>query len=126
MKRVISLGIVLVVFCLSSWPARAHYNMLLPETASARRGDTIAFLYQWGHPFEHQLFDAPAPRSLWALSPDGKKLDLTSTVEKVAVLGAEGKSVTAWRFRFKPEQRGDYIFRLSAEPIWMEEEQEFW
>jgi len=126
MKRLISLGLVLVAFCFSSWPARAHYNMLLPETASAKRGDTVAFLYQWGHPFEHQLFDAPAPRSLWALSPDGKKLDLSSTLEKVAVPGAEGKTVTAWRFRFKPEQRGDYVFLLAAEPIWMAEEQEFW
>jgi len=126
MKRLISLGLVLVAFCFASWPARAHYNMLLPETASAKRGDTVAFLYQWGHPFEHQLFDAPAPRSLWVLSPDGKKSDLISTLEKAAVPGAEGKTVTAWRFRFKPEQRGDYVILLAAEPIWMEEEHEFW
>src|SRR5438876_12003606 len=123
MKRLISFGLVLVALCFGSWPARAHYNMLLPETASAKRGDTVAFLYQWGHPFEHQLFEAPAPRSVSVLHPDGKKSDLTDTLEKSSVPAADGKGVTAWRFRFKAEQRGDYVLVLTTQPIWMEEEQ---
>ena len=119
-------GMTLLMLCLATEPGRAHYNMLLPETASARRGDTVAFLYQWGHPFEHQLFDAPAPRSVFVVQPDGKKTDLTSALVKSTASVADGKSVTAWRFGFKAEQRGDYVFVLTTQPIWMEEEQEFW
>src|SRR5438105_15841586 len=101
-------GMTLLMLCLATEPGRAHYNMLLPETASAKRGDTVTFLYQWGHPFEHQLFDAPAPKSVSVLHPDGKKSDLTSTLEKSSVSAGDGKRVTAWQFRFKAEQRGDY------------------
>src|SRR3979490_534019 len=110
MKRLIFFGLVLVALCFSSWPARAHYNMLLPESASAKRGDTVAFTYQWGHPFEHQLFDAPSPKSVVVLAPDGKQSDLTSTLEKTTIAAADGKEVTAWRFRFKVDLRGDYVF----------------
>ncbi len=126
MKLATAAGMALLALCLSKEPGRAHYNMLLPDTASAKRGDTVAFLYQWGHPFEHQLFDAPAPRTVSVLHPDGKKSDLTDMLEKGSVPAADGKGVAAWRFRFKAEQRGDYVFVLTTQPIWMEEEQEFW
>src|SRR5260370_35472357 len=87
----------------------AHFNMLLPEIASAKREQEVTFLYQWGHPFEHQLFAAPMPQSLAAVFPDGKKIDLSLTLEKIM------QPNVAYRFRFKPEQRGDYIF-LTASP----------
>ena len=47
-----------------AWLARAascgqaHYNMLLPSSSWAKKGEVVTFTYQWGHPFEHQLFDA--------------------------------------------------------------------
>jgi len=105
--------------------APAHFNMLLPQSASARRGEAVTFVYQWGHPFEHQLFDAPVPESLIVFGPDGKKMDLFKTMEKVTVATTEGKKATAFRLRFTPDQRGDYAFVLQAVPIWMEEDQEF-
>jgi uncharacterized GH25 family protein len=101
-----------------------HFNILLPQTASARKGDTVSFVYQFGHPFEHQLFDAPPPARVFVLAPDGKKTELGKTLEKIKVAG-EKKEVTAYRFRLTPEQRGDYIVQLETPPIWMEEDQEF-
>ena len=41
------------------------------------------------------------------------------------VLPGEGKKVTAYRLRFTPPQRGDFVFVLETPPIWMEEEEEF-
>src|SRR6516162_10186372 len=90
--------------------ARAHYNMLLPERHSVKRGEPVTLLYQWGHPFEHQLFDAPAPEKVLVLSPDGKTTDLTKRLEKVIAVATEAK--TADRVRFIPEERGDYVFSL--------------
>ncbi|HEV3116992.1 MAG TPA: DUF4198 domain-containing protein [Gemmataceae bacterium] len=120
------LTVLFAVVCASAPAAQAHYNMLLPQSASAKRGDTVVFTYQWGHPFEHQLFDAPSPKSVVVLTPDGKQAELTSTLEKTYIPAAHGKEVTAWRFRFKADLRGDYVFFLSTPPIWMEEEQEYW
>lgn len=104
--------------------AAAHFNMLLPQSASAKKGETLTITYQWGHPFEHQLFDAPPPQSLIALSPDGKRVELTDQLTKTS-LKAGSKEVTAYRLRFTPQQRGDYVFVLRTPPIWMEEDGEF-
>lgn len=105
--------------------AQAHYHMLLPQAASVKRGESVAVVYQWGHPYEHQLFDTPAPQSVAVVAPDGKKTDLTPTLEKFTQPGDQ-KQVTAYRFRFTPEQRGDYLFIVNAAPVWMEEDQEYY
>jgi cobalt/nickel transport protein len=98
--------------------------MLLPAKASVKKDEAVTLTYQWGHPFEHQLFDAPAPDKLTVLAPDGKASDLTKSLEKTTV-PAEGKKVTAYQLKFTPEQRGDYVFVLQTPPIWMAEEEEF-
>jgi uncharacterized GH25 family protein len=100
---------------------RAHYSMLLPQSASARSGQPVTILFQWGHPFEHQLANASLPDSLIVLLPSGKKADLTKMVEEVAVAAADGKTVRAFQCRFTPEERGDFVFMLHAPPVWMEE-----
>ncbi len=104
--------------------AAAHFNMLLPQTASAKKGETQTILYQWGHPFEHQLFDAPQPQSLIVRTPDGKRLDLTDKLEKITRKCAD-KETTVYQLRFTPAERGDYVFLLRTPPIWMEEDGEF-
>jgi cobalt/nickel transport protein len=110
----------LAALCLSVVPARAHYNMLLPEKHSVQRGEAVTFLYQWGHPFEHQLFDAPAPREVWQLSPGGTRLSVLGRLQKQVHPGP-----VKFFVRFQAEERGDYLFGLVSAPIWMEEEQEF-
>jgi uncharacterized GH25 family protein len=105
--------------------AQGHYNMLLPQSASAKKGEAVTFTYQWGHPFEHQLFDAPAPTSVIVLAPDGKQTDLTKGLEKTTRPAAEGKKAVAYQFRYTPEERGDYVFVLQTPPIWMEEDGEY-
>ena len=104
---------------------QAHYNMLLPDKPGAKKDEPVVLTYQWGHPFEHQLFDAPLPQSIIVLGPDGKKTDLTKRVEAFKTAGVEKKDVTARRCAFTAPERGDYVFVLQTPPIWMEEEQEF-
>jgi cobalt/nickel transport protein len=99
--------------------------MLLPSKHSVKKGEEVTFTYQWGHPFEHQLFDAPAPEALVVVGPDGKKTDLLDSLRKTTVPGDEGKKVTAYQFTFAPPDRGDYVFVLRTPPIWMEEDGEF-
>lgn len=114
--------ISLVVFTMM---ARGHFSMLLPSAASAKRGEEVTLTYHWGHPFEHQLFNAPAPEELFVFAPDGHKTSLLDQLEKFTAPAGEGKRVTAYRLRFTPTERGDYRFVLSTPPIWMEEDQEF-
>jgi cobalt/nickel transport protein len=115
----------LLLLGLTAPAASGHYSMLLPDKHSVKKGETVTFTYQWGHPFEHQLFDAPEPVLLSVSTPDGKRIDLRKSIERITLPGAEGKKVTAYRFRFTPEERGDYTFRLTTPPIWMEEDKEF-
>lgn len=104
--------------------AAAHFNMVLPQSASAKKGETITITYQWGHPFEHQLFDAPQPQSLIVLRPDGKRIDLTDKLEKTT-RKIDSRETTVYQLPFTPPLRGDYVFVLRTPPIWMEEDGEF-
>jgi cobalt/nickel transport protein len=126
MIRALRPGVVWAVLALAASPASAHYNMLLLSSASTRKGETVTLTYQWGHPYEHELFDAPLPESLTVVAPDGKKTDLSKAWEKTTVAGKDGKPVVAYRLRFAPPQRGDYVFTLNTPPIWMAEEEEFY
>src|SRR6516162_3252975 len=121
MRRLLLLGLVSL---LSAVPAFAHYNMLLPENWSAKKDEAVTFTYQWGHPFEHQLFDAPAPESVTVLAPEGKASEVTKSLEKITH-GSGDKKATAYRFKFTPDQRGDYVFVLRTPPIWMAEDGEY-
>jgi cobalt/nickel transport protein len=117
-----------LVVILLGWPgatSRAHFNMLLPEALSVKRGEEVTLLYQWGHPFEHQLFDAPKPERAVVLTPDHQQIDLRGHLEKTTIATGADKEVTAYRMRFIPKHRGDYAVLLQTPPIWMEEEQEF-
>jgi cobalt/nickel transport protein len=125
MRRLVVVLELLLCLLFPVSAVRGHYTMLLPKTPSAKKGVAVTLVYQWGHPFEHQLFDtAPAAR-LVVFSPDGKEQELTSALEQVKAVAGGGKAVTAFRLRFTPEQRGDYTFVLSTPPIWKEEDQEF-
>jgi cobalt/nickel transport protein len=98
--------------------------MLLPEKASVKRGEAVIVHYRWGHPFEHQLFDAPAPRDVFSIAPEGQKTDLTGTLQKAEEPSGEKRSAT-YHLSYTPEHRGDHLLILNTPPIWMEEEQEF-
>ena len=97
----------------------AHYNMLIPDKAWANKGEKVTFTYQFGHPYEHELFDAPKPVSLVLLTPKGKKeiLDIEKILTKIELPGADGKKVTAWQFAYTPAERGDHTFVLKTAKI---------
>ena len=118
------LSLALVIVSMAA-PVGAHFTMLLPAQPAADKEQAVEFVYQWGKPFEHELFEAPEPESLGVLMPDGKTQDLLRSLEKIKTPGADGKDVTAFRFRFTPKQRGDHVFFLTTPPIWMAETKEF-
>jgi cobalt/nickel transport protein len=111
----------MALVCFST--ANAHFSMLLPDQHSVKKGEKATFIYQWGHPFEHQLFDAPLPPSTFVVTPDAKKV--TIDVKKMEIPAGESKTIVGYEFTYKPDQRGDFVFVLEANPIWLEEEREF-
>jgi uncharacterized GH25 family protein len=103
------LGLLAVAFALMAPAAHAHYHILLPDKPAAKTGEPVTLTYQFGHPFEHELFDTQKPETLFVLAPDGASTDLTGKLEKFAADGADGKKVTAFRTTFTPEKRGDHV-----------------
>jgi cobalt/nickel transport protein len=119
------IGIALFAFVLAASTSFAHYNMLLPDKPWANKGDKVTFTYQFGHPFEHEVFDAPEPKAVIVILPDDK----TQKIEKftkLSVPGADGKKVTAFSFVYEPAMRGDHTVVLQTPPFWMEESKEYW
>src|SRR4051794_38353089 len=99
-----SLALLVLLAGVSAAPA--HFGMLFPSVVNASRDDAVDFHFQWGHPYEHQIFDAPQPTSLEVLTPDGKRLDLTKSLTKVTQTGFEGKKVAGYCFVYKPQTLG--------------------
>src|SRR5260370_29812900 len=89
--------LALALLCLLKDPAAAHFNMLLLDKASVKKGDEATLTYQWGHPYEHQLFEAPKPDNVFVLAPDGKKADLTKNLTKVDLTNDDNKAVSGYR-----------------------------
>jgi len=110
---------VILVLLIGVTPSFAHYNMLLPDKAWAQKDEKVTFTYQFGHPFEHELFDAPKPARLMVHLPSGKleTLDVDKTLTKIELPGADGKKAAAWRFDYTPAERGDHVFLLKTARI---------
>jgi cobalt/nickel transport protein len=119
--RLLILGIL--VACPDS--ALAHYSMVFPLANSSRQGQTVTIIYQWGHPFEHQLSNAAPPEALTILTPSGNKIDGTKEMEPIELPAQDSKKVRAFRLPFTPQERGDYVFLFRTPPIWMPEDAAF-
>jgi cobalt/nickel transport protein len=116
-------GCVLSLLCSPAW---GHYHILLPQSPATARDKPVSFTLQWGHPFEHQLFDARKPESLVVLSPDRKTTDLLKTLKEGTLKSPDGKAAAIYYFAYTPTRRGDFAFVLTTPPVWMEEEKEFY
>ena len=110
MCRGFLLSLASLFACVS--PSLAHYNMLLPASWSAKKDEPVTFTYQWGHPFEHQLFDAPAPEMVMVIAPDGKVSDHTKNMEKIALPTGDNKKVSAYQSGSRLICAGDYVIVL--------------
>ncbi len=126
MKRTFAIALI-SCFVLQTPAARAHFHMLFPDDKpAAQPGDKVKFTYRWGHPFEHELFDATKPVELIVISPAGEKSKLTD-LEEFKVPAGKNK-VTAHRFVFEPrgtvaERVGDYVFALTTPQVFMKDEE---
>jgi uncharacterized GH25 family protein len=124
MRLRIGLVLLLGLACCTS-SGSGHFHMLLPDSPSVKKDQKVTLTFQFGHPFEHQLFDAAAPQSLAVLTPDGKKTDLTKKLQKVTLKGDKGKKVTGYRLEYTPAQRGDHVFVAVTPKVYMEEDKDF-
>lgn len=109
---------------LPSGSAHAHYHILLPDRASVKAGDQVVVTYQFGHPFEHELFDAEPPAEALLLDPDGNAVDLREAVKLVQVASGDRK-VRAFQFAVRPAGRGDHTLVVTSAPVWMADEKHF-
>jgi nickel transport protein len=125
MKSPVGWLAVFLVAAILTTPAGAHYHLLLPDKPSAERETPVTFTYRFGHPFEHQMFAAQKPKSVTALTPDGRPNDLLAKLERTEVPGANGKPVAAFRWAYTPTQRGDHVLIVRSGPVWLDEEKEF-
>jgi cobalt/nickel transport protein len=115
--------LAVLLFAFSANSSFAHFSMLLPDKASIKKGETVTLTYQWGHPFEHQLFDALAPSSVHFNSRLGPQPPIGNLEEGFVTDGT--KKVRVFRWSYTPDERRDYVFLIETQPIWMEEEGTF-
>lgn len=113
---------VVAAICLLTVDAQAHYHVLLPDKSDVAAGDEVKWSYRFGHPFEHEFFDASAPAAVYVVHPDGTRTDLTKTIEKYTFAGSAGKMVAGYRFAFTPPKRGDFTVVAVAPAVTLQGE----
>ncbi len=89
----------------------AHMQILIPEQPSVRKGQATRIEYFVGHPFEHEIQDAPRPEAFVAVSPAGAVEDLLPGLTK------DGRKYAC---TFTPKERGDY-YLVARAPVREEE-----
>lgn len=110
---------------LAALPANAHYHILLPDNHSIKKGEKVVIAYQFGHPFECELFDTAKPVRAVAFQPDGKSVDLLPSMTKIEGVTAGNKKVNSYQLIFQPSERGDFTIVVESPPIWMADEKHF-
>jgi cobalt/nickel transport protein len=95
--------------------------MLFPE--SSKSGKNTDFVYRWGHPYEHDMFDAAKPADVLVLDPDGKRIPVKLNDLKEFKL----EDCTAYRIPVEIPQGakagGDYVVTVTAPEIFLKEEE---
>ena len=113
-----------LVFIVAVPAANAHFHMLIPSKDSVKTNQSVTLTYQFGHPFECEMFDAQKPARARVFAPDGKETDLLAQLEKIDLPVRGGKRV-AYRVKFTPSHRGDHVFVFESPPVWMNDEKHF-
>jgi uncharacterized GH25 family protein len=118
---------LLVLAALSFAPldANGHYHMLLPDKSSVKVDEQVSIAYQFGHPFEAELFDAEKPKFAKAYAPDLTSTDLTDSFEKVVVDSTDKKKIVTYRCKYTPKVRGDHVILVQSPPIYLEDQKLF-
>ncbi|MDF2956956.1 MAG: Uncharacterized protein OD814_000578 [Candidatus Alkanophagales archaeon MCA70_species_1] len=119
----VAAALVMVALVITTFGvAAAHFLMLLPETTEptaadffVEEGGSKTFWLIWGHPYEHVLFDCPAPERVWMVDPEGAVEELTATPTTV-------EGVQAWQVSYTFMKAGDYILCVELKA----EEHEVW
>src|SRR4051794_24088443 len=106
-------------------PARSHYHILHADKASAATDEVVTVTLRFGHPFEHQIFPTQKPRRAIVLTPDEKIVELNPKTERVDSPVPNGEPIPSYRWKFTPTQRGDYVFAVQCDPVWLPDEAVF-
>ncbi len=110
----------LLIGFLITWPARAHFQLLLPSTDIVVEPEQAALSLDlvFTHPMEQGPAMEMAPPVRFGVLNQGKIADLMGTLTEQRV---DGK--TAWRSDVLLKRPGGYIFFVEPAPYWEPSEQ---
>jgi cobalt/nickel transport protein len=115
-------SVSIAALCLAPGIAGAHYHILLPDKPAAQTDQPVTVTLCFGHPFEHQMFATQKPRRAVVVTPDEKLVDLNAKTEEAELPVAKGEPRPIYRWKYTPTQRGDYVFAVQCDPVWLADE----
>ncbi|MFO7559120.1 MAG: DUF4198 domain-containing protein [Desulfobacterales bacterium] len=114
MKRMVISFFSFVLFVLFSIPAIAHFGMVIPSDSMVMQEDgrNVLLNLSFSHPFEMVGMDLAKPNG-FGVSVNGEKQDLLGKLEKTRIMDHP-----AWRFDYKVQRPGVYVFYMEPAPYW--------
>ena len=115
------LCLALLLMCLTSGLAFAHFGMLIPSRSmiSTDAEKEISLDLRFWHPFEGQGMHLAKPHSFFLVS-DGAKRDLLASLTP-----AKRDGFDAWQAVYRAERPGLHAFVMEPAPYWAQEEERF-
>ena len=101
--------------------ANAHFGSVIPDKqiVSDPKDSTLTITAAFNHPMEQAGMTMEKPKN-FSVIVDGKKTDLTNTLQKTQVLDKD-----AWMTQYKVARPGCYKFVLEPQPYWEPAEDKF-
>ena len=101
--------------------ANAHFGSVIPnkQIVSDPKDSTLTITTAFNHPMEQTGMTMEKPKS-FSVIVDGKKTDLTNTLQKTKVLDKD-----AWMTQYRVARPGCYKFVLEPQPYWEPAEDKF-
>ena len=103
-----------LIFFILSFPASAHFGMLIPSDSMVMKDDhrTISLNLSFSHPFENIGMKLEKPNQFEVVT-NGNKRNLTETLKNISVMDQ-----TAWGCEYRINRPGVYIFYMVPKPYW--------
>ena len=101
--------------------ANAHFGSVITDKqiVSDPKDSTLTITAAFNHPMEQAGMTMEKPKN-FSVIVDGKKTDLTNTLQKTQVLDKD-----AWMTQYKVARPGCYKFVLEPQPYWEPAEDKF-
>lgn len=129
-QHAVTMSLMLITCAaLGALRAEAHFPMWMADNPMPNQGESVRLFFGVGHPFEQYFEDAHKPERVTAITPTGRRIDLSDQLteaQKEFTDDGEPQSARIWEVDYTPEVSGDVIVAMDSPLLTFDSVNEAW